>query len=273
MDDAFRLALVTDVFPDPADDARLVERLRHAAAEGAQLALLPEIPLNPWSPATREARDEDAEEPGGPRHARLAAGARAAGLALLGGAIVREPGTGRRHNRALAFDAEGRLVAHYDKAHIPEEPGFWETSHYEPGGEPARPVEGLGMPLGVQICSDANRPEGTHALAAAGAELVLVPRCTERATWETWKVVLRASARTSACFVATANRPGPEAGVPIGGPSAAFGPDGSVLVETEEPVVVVELRRELLAQARRAYPGYLPVRAELYARAWRALGD
>ncbi len=270
--DVFRLALITEVFFGEGSHERLTERLQQAAAQGAELALLPEIPLNPWSPAEQDPRPEDAEAPGGPRHDQLAAAARAAGVAVVGGAIVRDPESGRRFNRALVFDRDGHHVADYAKLHLPEEPGFWETSHYDPGEEVAHRIDGLGMPVGVQICSDANRPEGTHALAASGAELILVPRCTEPATWESWKLVLRANARTSACFVATANRTGPESGVPIGGPSAAFGPDGAVLLESEESVAVVELRRDALDSARRAYPGYLPVRAALYARAWGSAG-
>jgi hypothetical protein len=42
-----------------------------------------------------------------------------------------------------------------------------------------------------------------------------------------------------------------------------------VLVETTEPLAMVTLDRAVAADARRAYPGYLHVRADIYARGWQ----
>ncbi len=35
--------------------------------------------------------------------------------------------------------APAQLAATYEKLHLPEEPGFWETSHYEPGTAAPQP--------------------------------------------------------------------------------------------------------------------------------------
>ena len=51
MSDSMRVALISEVFFDEAAGARLTEHLREARRQGAELAVLPEIPLNPWSPA------------------------------------------------------------------------------------------------------------------------------------------------------------------------------------------------------------------------------
>jgi predicted amidohydrolase len=261
------VALVSDVFFGPDAEARLRARLAECRDRGAGLALLPEIPLNPWSPATKQARADDAEPPGGPRHQALARAAREAGLGVVGGAIVLDA-TGRRFNTALVFDAKGELVASYRKCHLPEEPGFWETSHYEPGDAPPRPIDAFGLPFALQICSDANRPELSHAAAAAGAEAILVPRATESATWERWRLVFRASALTSCAWVLSVNRPAPEQGVPLGGPSVAVAPDASVAAEGTDPIIIATLARDAVKRARLDYPGYLKVRPDLYARAW-----
>ena len=266
------LALISNVFFTEDAPTRLRARLNEAKAAGAAVALLPEIPLNPWSPATPAPRDDDAEEPGGPRHTIMSAAAMDAGIGLVGGAIVRGPQTGRRLNTALVFDARGVLVGRYAKAHLPDEPGFHEPCHYDPGGEPAVPIHAFGMPVGVQICSDINRPAASHALAAAGAAVILHPRATEAAGYERWKLVLRSTAITACTYVLSVNRPGPEQGVAIGGPSLAIDPNGEVLIETTDPVAVVTLEESVLADARHRYPGYLKTNAAMYAQAWERAG-
>lgn len=265
------VALISDVFFDDGGEDRLRSRLTHAREAGATLALLPEIPLNPWSPATRDARDEDAEPPGGPRQQILSNAARTVGIGVVGGAIVCDPGTGARRNTALVFDAAGALVASYAKVHLPDEDGFHEPSHYEPGETMAEVIRGFALPFGIQICSDMNRPEGTHVLGAMGAAAILNPRATQSSTFERWKLIFRANALTSCAYVLSVNRPRPEQGVSLGGPSVAVDPNGDVLVETSEPVSVVTLDESVIAAARKRYPGYLAVNAQLYATAWRAI--
>ena len=61
------------------------------------------------------------------------------------------------------------------------------------------------------------------------------------------------------------NRPAPEEGVLIGGPSIAVAPDGEVLMETTDPVAIVSIDRSVVHQARRDYPGYLAIPSDLYA--------
>lgn len=262
------VALVSDVFFDADGPARLVARLQQARAQGAVLALLPELPLNAWAPATTAVRDEDAEPAEGPRHRHLAAAAREVGMGLVGGAIVRDA-QGRRHNTALVFDRSGQLVAAYRKVHLPEEDGFWETSHYEPGDELSPVIDGFPLKVGLQICSDINRPEGSHLLGAMGAQVILNPRATEAATFDRWRTVLMANALTSGAYVLSVNRPAPEQGVALGGPSFAVAPTGEVLAETCDPLALVTLSPDVAARARRRYPGYLATRADLYAEGWR----
>jgi N-carbamoylputrescine amidase len=194
-----------------------------------------------------------------------------AGIGVVGGAIVRDPVTGRRHNTALVFDAHGALVAEYAKVHLPDEPGFHEPCHYEPGAEMAAPITAFALPIGIQICSDVNRPEGSHVLAALGAAAILNPRATEATTFERWKLVFRATAITSCAYVLSVNRPEPEQGVALGGPSIAVDPNGEVLIETTELLATVTLDERTLEQARRRYPGYLKTIPEMYASGWRSV--
>ncbi len=266
-DGKLAIALVSEVFWEPDGAGRLKQRLAEAAERGADLAVLPEIPLNPWSPATKDADDADAEPMDGRRATVQAEAAAEAGIGLVGG-IIHRADDGRRTSRALVFDAQGRVRATYEKLHLPEEAGFWETSHYEPGTEPPKRIDGFGTPIGVQICSDNNRPEGVHLLGAQGVVAVVNPRASEERTYQRWKTVWRANAITSCCYVLSVNRPYPEGGVLLGGPSIAVDPNGEILLETTDTLALVTVDSKVVADARRAYPGYLPVWSRLYADAW-----
>lgn len=262
------VALVTDVFTGPGAAEKLARRLAEARALGAELAVLPEVPLNAWVCGSKVAHDEDAEEPEGPRHSMMSDAARAAGIGLVGGVIRRDPITRQRHNTALVFSATGALLGTYAKLHLPDEPGFYEPVHWAPAAAAPAVIHGFALPLGVQICSDNYRPEGSHLLGALGAMLIVAPRATEAANYERWNVVFRANAMTSTAYVVSVNRPSAENGVLIGGPSLVVHPSGRVLLETTDPVAVVTLSRAEIEAAREAYPGYLAVRADVYARAW-----
>ncbi len=274
MDDRVRVALITEVFHEDPDASRLTGLLGEARALDATLAILPELPLNPWSPATRESKDEDAEAPDGARQRALAESAAEAGISLLGGVIVKDPDTGLRHNTAVLYDARGQESGRYRKVHLPEEEGYWETSHYVPGGEPPQVMTGPGITVGVQICSDINRPQGAQLLRSQGAEVILVPRATPSATYRRWRLVLRANAVMADAYLLSVNRPRPEFDVDIGGPSLAVAPDGDVLYEGTDPVAVVELESRRAVAAVAEYPGYLTRPADLYARGWSSvIGD
>jgi N-carbamoylputrescine amidase len=266
-DGKLTVALVSEVFWEADGAQRLKQRLAEVAERGADLAVLPEIPLNAWRPSTKEARPDDAEPMDGPRATAQREAAAEAGIGLIGGIIHRDE-AGRRTSRALVIDAGGEVRATYEKLHLPEEPGFWETSHYEPGTEAPKRIDAFGLPIGLQLCSDNNRPEGVHLLGAQGAMAMINPRATEEKTYQRWKTVFRANALTSCLYVLSVNRPYPEDGVLIGGPSVAFDPNGELLLETTDSVALVTLDAKVVTDARRAYPGYLPVRARLYADAW-----
>ncbi len=262
------IALIREVFFGEGAAERLMERLAEARTAGARLALLPELPVDPWVPCTRKPSDADAELPGGRRHQMLSDCARRTGVSFIGGAIVKDPVSGDRHNTALFYRNNGELSLSYGKVHLPEEPGFWETSHYRPSSNPPGIFPIGGFKLGLQICSDANRAQGTQWLAAHGAHAMLNPRATEAATYQRWRLAFRAAALMAGIYVLSTPRPRPEEGVLLGGCSVAVDPQGEVILETEDTVSVVTLSASEVLRARTGYPGYLDYPAAAYSEWW-----
>ena len=76
---------------------------------------------------------------------------------------------------------------------------------------------------------------------------------------------------TAATWVVTVNRPPSGEVLPPDGPSAVIAPNGSVVIETTDPLAIVELDAEAVSQARRDYPGYLKFFPDVYQRAWAAV--
>jgi predicted amidohydrolase len=265
----YRIALVSEVFFGPGAESRLVDALVAAREQDVELVVLPELALDPWVPCARSAHEHDAESPGGAREHLLRRAANAVGIAVVGGAIVRGD-DGVRHNTALFVDADGNVIARYAKTHVPQEPGFWERDHYEDGPIAAMPFAYGQLRFGLQICSDLMRPHGVATLAAHGAHVVLHPRATEPDTWEAWRCVMRAAAMTSGCWVLSVNRPRSEGGTPLGGPSCAVAPDGTIVAEGSEAMLIATVDADAVARASTGYPGYLPLRTEMYAEAWRS---
>ena len=122
-DQRITVALISEVFWEDDGVDRLRSLLESARERGADLAVLPELPLNPWSAATSTPVDDDCEPPEGPRWRVQQDLAAEVGIGLVGGAIV-VGGDGRRRNTALVFSVKGALVGTWEKAHIPAEPGF-----------------------------------------------------------------------------------------------------------------------------------------------------
>jgi predicted amidohydrolase len=267
------VALITEVFVNDPEGLRLGHRLLEARERGAELAVLPELPMDPWVPRRREPDPADAEPPGGPRHRAMAAAAARTGVAVLGGVIVRDPSTGKRHNTALLFAGNGSVVGGYRKTHLPFESDFWEAAHYEPGTDPPQVITGLPLALGIQICSDANRTSGCHQLAARGASVIIVPRATPEASWARWRLVLSADAVTSAAWLVTVNRPAEGRPSPIGGPSAVISPTGTVVAESSEGLLISVLEQQAVDRARAGYPGYLDFQPAVHARGWEDIAQ
>lgn len=263
------VALIREVFSKQDAHARLEARLTQAEELGADLAVLPELPYNSWSPASRNPIASDAERLGGGREAMQSTAASTAGVAVLGG-VIQEVGEAR-FNRAIFSDKTGTTIARYDKVHLPDEEGFRETCHYSPGLSAPTVFAALGARFGIQICSDANRLVGSHLLAAQRVQVILAPRASSQATWPKWRLVYRAMAMTCAAWVISVGRPDQEFGVPIGGPALIVDPMGRVVVESMDIMTTFTLDLSAAATARSKYPGYLGWPADLYQAGWAAM--
>lgn len=128
-------------------------------------------------------------------HCRLA---RRHGVHILGGSHPAQAGAGRFHNRARLYGPEGGH-AFQDKIVMTR---FERESWGVAGAEELHPIDTPFGRVGICICYDVEFPLLARCLVEAGAELILVPSCTETLHGY-WRVRVGAQARAleSQCLV------------------------------------------------------------------------
>jgi N-carbamoylputrescine amidase len=147
---------------------RSVAFIGRAAAEGADLVVLPELATSGCAFASRrEARALAEEYPGGRTARTWRDEAEKGGLFVVGGLLER--GEGVLHNSALLVGPAG-VAKRYRKTHL------WDGERrlYEPGRELPVFETPLGR-IGLLVCYDAWFPEAARTLAENGAQILCVP--------------------------------------------------------------------------------------------------
>lgn len=182
--------------------------LREAASAGARIAVMPEY-LSLELAATFPA------EVCGDLHASFAAtqryrGAwldlfsglsRASGMYVVAGSFLLQASNGRYHNRADLFSPDGDH-AWQDKLQLT---GFEKKTGAIDGGDALKVFDIGDLRVGIAVCYDIEFPLPVRAQREAGAQLLLVPSCTDTAAGATRvRVGCLARALENRCFVAQA---------------------------------------------------------------------
>jgi predicted amidohydrolase len=183
---------------------KLGEQLARAAAQGARLAVVPEYAAMELTALLPEstARDLQAQlaalqELLPAYHEACRDAARAHGLYLVAGSAP-EASAQRYVNRLRVWSPSGGELQ-IEKVHMTRfERESWGIS---PGAPPPI-VETEHCTFGVAICYDSEFPLTVRRLVAAGAELVLVPSCTDSlAGYHRVRVACAARALENQCVV------------------------------------------------------------------------
>lgn len=242
------------------------ELLAQAAAQGAELAVLPEYfcligPRDADKLAIQEAFGE------GPIQDFIAGRARALGLWIVAGTLplsANEPD--HVFNSSLAYNPQGECVARYDKIHLFRfdngVESYDESRVLERGHTPTvfslASADGHAWTVGMSVCYDMRFAELYRDYARRGVDLLLAPSAFTHTTGEAhWEVLLRARAIENLAFVAAAAQGGVHpSGRRTWGQSLLIDPWGRVLAQQAQGpgVVIAELDPALLLQCRTQLP-------------------
>ena len=239
--------------------------LAEAAADGCQLAVLPEnFALMP-----ERARDKAkfAEEPGnGPIQEFLAATAAQHGLCIVAGSmplVSPDIGNGRVYGACPVYDARGEMLALYRKIHlfdvdlVEKGESYRESHSMYPGDEPVTVDTPAGR-IGLTICYDLRFPELYRRLVDHGATVFTVPAAFTATTGAAhWHTLLRARAIENLAYVIAPGQYGrhPDDRSTYGH-SLICDPWGRILAEQAEGncVVAADIDPALPAKLRSEFP-------------------
>jgi predicted amidohydrolase len=243
------------------DTAR--QLLEQAAAQGAELAVLPEyFCLMGWKDSDKLAVQESAGQ--GPIQDFLAASARELQLWIVGGTVpLRASDSQHVRNSSLVYAPTGQCVARYDKIHLFQYDNgterYDEARVIERGAAPVSfvlpSIDGHSYRVGLSVCYDLRFPELYRALQA---DLLLVPSAFTFSTGQAhWETLLRARAIENLAYVAAAAQGGVhENQRRTWGHSLVVDPWGQVLAQHAQgpAVVMAELQAERLREVRLQLP-------------------
>lgn len=244
------------------------EGLLGAAAEGARLAVLPEM----WSTSflTEIAPDTVAAAAAAEDELRrLAAEHR---MVIVGSSLEVEDG--RAYNTARVYDGDQVLGA-YRKIHL-FSPNA-EDRHMCPGSQPLLAHTSVGR-VGVVICYDLRFPDLVRHYFHRGAEILVVPGQWPEARSVHWRTLLRARAIENEFFVLGCNRTGQEKSMKnadmlhFPGDSRIVDPMGEVLASGsgEDGAIFAEVELRRVRMIRRILPVARDQRPDVYRRLFDA---
>lgn len=264
--------------------ARLANKIRRLAADGAQLIALQELHEGLYFCQTENVDLCNLAEPiPGPSTEFYSALARETGTVIVASLFERRA-PGLYHNTAVVFDRDGTLAGKYRKMHIPDDPAYYEKFYFTPGDLGFEPIQTSLGRLGVLVCWDQWYPEAARLMALRGAEILIYPTAIgvestdpadeQERQREAWTTVQRAHGVANGLPVVAVNRVGHEpdpsgatGGIDFWGSSFVCGPQGELLYRaprSEEAEAIVNVDMQRSEQVRRWWPFLRDRRIDAY---------
>jgi len=231
----------------------------HTKARQSDLVLLPEMIFAPWFAAEKNF-DPLRWQQAVAQHDRWLQrlGELTPAVVLGTRPVTREDGL--RLNQGFIVHPQDGYVAAHHKYYLPDEPGYWEASWYGRAGCDFTAREAGQVRIGMMICTDMWFNEHARAYGRQGAQLIAVPRATEKATFDKWLAGGRTAAIVSGCFCLSSNRADyTSRTADLGGQGWIIDPDGKVLgiTSAEQPFLTIDIDPGHAVHARNSYPRYV----------------
>ena len=181
-------------------------------------------------------------------------------------------------NSIVVIDADGSIIGHYRKSHIPDFPLYEEKFYFSPGDTGFRVFDTKFAKIGIGICWDQWFPEAARVMALMGAELLLYPTAIgseldkpDLDSKNHWQNTMRGHAAANIMPVIASNRIGQESSNDLSmefyGSSFISNHLGELVSEADresEKIITHTFDLDLIKQYRRDWGVYRDRRTDLY---------
>lgn len=254
---------------DKAADIFLAcDKIREAASNEADIAVLPEMFCCPYDNACFRAYGESA---GGEAQSALSALAKELKIYIIGGSIP-ELCDGNVYNTSYVYDRSGAEIAKHRKAHLFDidvtgGQRFMESETLSPGDRITTFDTEFGR-MGLCICFDLRFEELTRCMTLRGAKVIFVPAAFNMTTGPAhWELLFRQRAVDNQCFTVGVSPARDETASYVAyGNSIAVDPWGTVLcrADGEAAVLYADLDFKRMEAVRQQLPILSARRTDLY---------
>ena len=181
-------------------------------------------------------------------------------------------------NSIVVIDADGSIIGHYRKSHIPDFPLYEEKFYFSPGDTGFRTFDTKFGRIGIGICWDQWFPEAARAMALMGAEILLYPTAIgseldkpDLDSKNHWQNTMCGHAAANIMPVIASNRIGKESSNNLSmefyGSSFISNHLGELVIEADresENIITHTFDLDLIAQYRRDWGVFRDRRTDLY---------
>ena len=221
-----------------ANRRKILERMRAAAAGGAELVIFPECALTGYCFDSLEEATPFAEPIDGSSSQAIAEACRETAAHAVVGFLEKDGSN--FYNAAMLVGPDG-VIGGYRKVHLP----FLGVDRFlTPGDKPFHVFELPFGRIGINICYDASFPEAARALKLLGAELIILPTNWPTGAWRTAEFIINARACENHLNFAAVNRCGIERGWEFIGRSKVVDYNGDTIREASregEEMLIVDV--------------------------------
>ena len=256
---------------------KAIKGIQKAASQGAQVICLQELFASNYFCETEEPKNfELAETIPGPTTNLMQKMARETKSVIIVPIFERRT-SGIFHNTVVAIDSDGSLLGIYRKAHIPDDPGFYEKFYFSPGDTGYKVFNTKFGKIGILICWDQWYPEAARITSLLGAEIIFYPTAigwelnssneTNSEQYKAWQTIQCSHAIANGIFVVAVNRVGQEGLNRFWGGSFISNPFGTILYQAshvKEEVHVQEIDLKQIDYYRSTWPFLRDRRIDTY---------
>ena len=266
--------------PDIDKNLEKAESLvRNAHEEGAQIVLIQELFATPYFCKDQDPKFFSLAEPVEDSRVIRMMKALAKELEVVLPVSFFEKANRAYFNSLVVLDANGKVVSHYRKSHIPDGPGYQEKFYFSPGDTGFKVAKTRYANIGAAVCWDQWFPEAARTMVLMGADMLFYPTAigtepvTAQDSRDHWCRVMQGHSAANMVPVVASNRIGEEKGdaykLTFYGSSFITDETGGIVAQANrdgEAVVIASFDLDRIAEERANWGLFRDRRPDLYRR-------